>query len=181
MVGNYVRKTKQASWNETGMKEAILTIKTNKMGLRKAARTFDLPKGSLRRRLKELEKSDTGDNTDSIHKKLLGRFRNVLSESQEEELKKYITDMDKAFYGLTIMDIRVLVFEYCKRNEIDNPFPKETKLAGEDFVRGFLKRNKDLALRKPQGVAINRVFGLNKEAVKRYFDNLEILLNEHHF
>ena len=104
----------------------------------------------------------------------------MLYES-EEGLKKYITDMDKTFYGLTIMDIRVLVFEYCKRNEIDNPFPKETKLAGEDFVRGFLKRNKDLALRKPQGVAINRVFDLNKEAVKRYFDNLEILLNEHHF
>ena len=90
-------------------------------------------------------------------------------------------DMDKAFYGLTIMDIRVLVFEYCKRNEINNPFSKETKLAGEDFVRGFLKRHKDLALRKPQGVALNRVFGLNKEAVKRYFDNLEILLIEHHF
>ena len=89
--------------------------------------------------------------------------------------------MDNAFYGLTIMDIRVLVFEYCKRNEIDNPFSKETKLAGEDFVRGFLKRHKDLSLRKPQGVALNRVFGLNKEAVKRYFDNLEILLIEHHF
>ena len=28
---------------------------------------------------------------------------------------------------------------------------------------------------------LNRVFGLNKEAVKRYFDKLEILLNEHHF
>ena len=43
--------------------------------------------------------------------------------------------MDKSFYGLTIMDIRVLVFEYCKRNQMDNPFSKETKLAGEDFVR----------------------------------------------
>ena len=105
----------------------------------------------------------------------------MLSESQEEEMKKYITDKDKAFYGLTIMDIRVLVFEYCERNEIDNPFSKETKVAGEDFVRGFLKRHKDLALRKSQEVALNRVFGLNKEAVKRYFDNLEILLSEYHF
>ena len=43
--------------------------------------------------------------------------------------------MDKSFCGLTIMDIRVLVFEYCKRNKTDNPFSKETKLAGEDFVR----------------------------------------------
>ena len=87
-----------------------------------------MPKDSFRRRLQKLEKSNTGDNTDIIHKQLLGRFGNVLSESQEEELKKYITDMDKAFYGLTIMDIRLLVFEYCKRNEIDNS-SKETKLA----------------------------------------------------
>ena len=124
MVRNYVRKTKQASWNETSKKETILAVRTKKMGLRKASRIFDVPKASLRRRLQKLEKSNTGDNTDIIHKKLLGRFRNVLSESQEEELKKYITDMDKAFYGLTIIDISLLVFEYCKGNEIDNPFSK---------------------------------------------------------
>ena len=53
----------------------------------------------------------------------------MLSESQEEELKQYITDMEIAFYGLTIMDVRVLVFEYCKKNEIDKLFSKETKLA----------------------------------------------------
>ena len=129
IVRNYVRKTKQASWNESSMKEAILALKTNKMGLKKGARTFDVPKDSLRRRLQKLEKSNTGDNTDIIHKQLLGRFGNVLSESQEEELKKYITDMDIAFYGLTIMDIKVLVFEYCKINEIDKLFLKETKLA----------------------------------------------------
>ena len=129
MVRRYVRKTKQASWNETSMKEAILALKTNKMGLRKAARTFDVPKDSFRRRLQKLEKSNTGDNTDIIPKQLLGRFGNVLPESQEEELKKYVTDMDIAFCGLTIMDIRVLVFEYCKRNEIDKLFSKETKLA----------------------------------------------------
>ena len=149
MVRNYVRKTKQVSWNETSVNEAILAVKTNKISLMKAARTFDVPKDSLRHRVQKLEKINTGNNTDSIHKKILGRFRNVLCESQEEELKKYITDMDKAFYGLTIMDIRVLAFEYCKRNEIDNLFSKETKLAGEDVFRCFLKRHKDIALRKP--------------------------------
>ena len=96
MVRNYVRKAKQASWNETSMKE----VKTKKMGLRKASRTFDVPKDSLRCRLQKLEKSNTDDNTDIIHKKLLGRFRNVLSESPEEELEKYITDKDKVFYRL---------------------------------------------------------------------------------
>ena len=51
MVRNYVRKMKQASWNETSMKEAILAVKTRKMGLRKASRIFDVPKDSLRCRL----------------------------------------------------------------------------------------------------------------------------------
>ena len=53
----------------------------------------------------------------------------MLSENQEEEMKKYTTDVEIAFYGLTIIDIRVLVFEYCKTNEIDKLFSKETKLA----------------------------------------------------
>ena len=124
-----MRKTKQASWNETSMKEAILALKTNKIALKKTAKTFNVSKDSLRRRLQKLEKSNTGDNTDIIPKQLLGRFGNVLSQNQEEELKKYITDMDKAFYGLTIMDIRVLVFKYYKRNKIDKFFSKEIKLA----------------------------------------------------
>ena len=64
-------------WN-TSMKEMVLAVKTNNMGLRKAVRTFDASKDSLRRRLQKLEKSNTGDNTDIIHKKLLARFRNVL-------------------------------------------------------------------------------------------------------
>ena len=46
------------------------------------------------------------------------------------------------------------------------------------FVASFLKRNKDLSLRKPQGVAINGVFGLNKDAVERYFSNLAKLIEE---
>ena len=65
-------------WN-TSMKEVVLAVKTNNMGLRKAVRTFDTLKDSLSRRLQKLEKSNTGDNTDIIHKKLLARFRNVLS------------------------------------------------------------------------------------------------------
>ena len=66
--------------------------------------------------------------------------------------------MDAAFYGLTIMDLRVLVYQQCTRNCIPHPFNRETKVAGMDFVSGFMKRNKDLSLRKPQGVALNRVF-----------------------
>ena len=50
-----------------------------------------------------------------------------------------------------------------------NPFSKETKFASKDFVRGFLKQRKGLALGKPQGVALNRVFHLNKKTVQKVF------------
>ena len=113
MVRNFVRKMKQVSWDETSIKEEVLTVKTKKMGHRKGSRTFDVPKGSLRRIPQVYTGVDvyTGDNTDIIHKKLLGQFQNVLSESQKEELEKHITDVDKSFYGLTIADIRALVIE----------------------------------------------------------------------
>ena len=66
MVGSCVRKTKQASWNETRMKETILALET--LG---AARTFNVAKDSFRRRLQKLEKSNTDDNTDITYKQLL--------------------------------------------------------------------------------------------------------------
>ena len=51
----------------------------------------------------------------SLHSNLLGRFRKVLSDNQEQDLNKYIKDMDNSFYGLSMMDIRLLVFEFCKK------------------------------------------------------------------
>ena len=50
------------------------------------------------------------------HKNILGKFRCVLSTEQKEKVKTYLKNMDVAFYGLTIMDLRVLVYEYCTKN-----------------------------------------------------------------
>ena len=40
-------------------------------------------------------------------------------------------------------------------------------------MSGFLKWNKDLSLRKPQGVALNHIYGLNKTDVSLFFENLD--------
>ena len=45
--------------------------------------------------------------------------------------------MDNSFYGLLMMDIRLLVFKFCKKNLIPNPFNKDNQLPGKDFVRGY--------------------------------------------
>ena len=107
---NYKRKTNQANWNEDDMKNAITAVKVNKMSLRKACKNLSVPKDSLHRRVKKASLES------SLHTNLLGRFRKVLSDNQEQDLNKYIKDMDNSFYGLSMMDIRLIVFEFCKKN-----------------------------------------------------------------
>ncbi|CAB4032795.1 tigger transposable element-derived 6-like [Paramuricea clavata] len=89
--------------------------------------------------------------------------------------------MDQVFYGLSINDIRALVYEYCEKNNISNNFNSDKKMAGRDFVKGFLKRHPKLSLRKPESISLNRVFGLNRTSVNRYFGNLKTVVDKHNF
>ena len=50
-------------------------------------------------------------------------------------------------------------------------------MAGRDFVAGFLTRHSNLSLRKPEAIFLNRVYGLNKLSVKKYFENLAKVLD----
>ena len=77
---------------------------SGKLSYRKAVDIFNVPEDALHRRVnKKLKLSPSKQ-----HKNILGKFRCVLSTKQEE-LKTYLKNMDAAFYGLTVMDLRVLV------------------------------------------------------------------------
>lgn len=93
-----------------GMQGVIKVIKNKEMSLRKASKTYNVSKVSLKRRLKKLKQVGSGDDIADIHKNLLGRFYNILAETQEQELKLCTINLDKVFYGLTIMDMGMLVF-----------------------------------------------------------------------
>jgi hypothetical protein len=47
------------------------------------------------------------------------------------------------------MDFRRLAYQYAERNGIPHSFNKNTELAGEGFIRNFLKRNPSLSIRTP--------------------------------
>eukprot|EP00794_Sanderia_malayensis_P006443 gene6443-7173_t len=143
-----------------------------------AAMVFSVPKDALHRRVKGKLKSILEDQ---LHRKFLPAARNVLSEKQQKELAHYIKQTDSSFYGLSINEIRRLVFEFAEQNKLDHPFNKEKKMAGKDFIDGFLKRQKTLSLRKPEAIALNRVLGLNKTSVQNNFKNLQELLDTHNF
>ena len=132
------------------MKEAMEAVSSSKLSYRKTADIASVPKDALHRRVNNKLKLNPSKQCKSI----LEKFLCVLSTKQQKELKH--------IDGLTIMNLRILTYKYCTRCCIPHPFNKEKKMAGRDFVSGFLKRSKDLSLRKPQGVVLNRICGLNK-------------------
>lgn len=170
MVRNYKRKTLNGNWTSERMEQAMAAVNSQSLSIRKAAESYDVPKDALHRRVKF--KLNPRRESESIAEPMLGRFRSVLSRPQEAELVAYIKLMDQSFYGLTIRDIRQVVYQFTERNHIPHKFDRVTGLAGKDFVVGFLKRNPCLSLRKPESISINRILGINREDVEAYFSNL---------
>lgn len=70
------------------------------------------------------------------------------------ELKTLILDMESRLYGLTLADIRKLVYQFCEMREIKHPFSVEKQLAGKDWADAFLKRHPDISLRVPEPTSI---------------------------
>ena len=137
---NYIRKTNRAAWHENQMKQAIEAVQEKQMSIRKAVSVFKVPFESLRRRCRgELKQAQPYTNK-------LGSKRTVLTEKQEQELAQFVIEMDNSFHEFTINELRKVAFQFCERKKIADPFNAELKMAGRDFVQGFLKRQKIISL-----------------------------------
>ncbi|XP_065662677.1 uncharacterized protein LOC136085310 [Hydra vulgaris] len=161
MVRNYIRKTDRGNFSEQSMLLAIDSVKLKEMSLRKAALTFSVNEDALHRRIQRKLKSLESCN---IHKRSLGSFKKVLP-NDTYQLVSYIKEMDS----------------YVEKYNIVHPFNKYNGVAGRDFVSGFLKRRLDLSIRKPQGLSLNRIYGLNRNSVNIYFKNIEIVIKKYKF
>ncbi|KAJ8949284.1 hypothetical protein NQ314_008272 [Rhamnusium bicolor] len=101
----------------------------------------------------------------------------VFSHAQENEIVQHCKNLDKRFYGLTL---KSLLYSYAERNHIRHPFKPGNQLAGRDFTRGFMRRNR-LSLRTPRKTSIARTMGFNRIQLVQYFDNLENVLQKYKF
>ena len=174
---NYKRKTNRGSWRECDMQQAMEAVNSRKLSYRQAAKQYSVANTTLCRKVKKSLLNLGTNNT----KKNMGRFKNVLSVAQGEELEKHIKVMDNACYDLTTRDICSFIFEFCSKNKKAHPFNQVKQSAGRDYIYNFIECHPDLSLRKPQGISINRILGCNNDDVQRYFLNFNQLLDENDF
>lgn len=103
----------------------------------------------------------------------LGRFEQVFSVQQEQELVEHVIKLESRLYGISCHDMRSLAFQLAERNGISHPFNRETGLAGTDWLRAFRRRHPELTLRVPEATSAARAQGFNRVAVDKFFDLLD--------
>lgn len=168
MVRNYVRKTQRQSWSTESMHQAVLSVINGNMGYKKAAEQFLIPQTTLER---YVQKKNTENDNFKIDK-TSGKFVCVFSTEQEVELENYLKCMEGRLFGLTMNDFRGLAYQLAVRNQCVHNFNPDTRMAGKDWMKGFLKRHPTLTLRKPEATSGARAMGFNRVAVSQFFNLL---------
>lgn len=86
------------SWKQDDMDEALQQHRDGKLGFNEACRLYSIPKPTFRRHLRGLNKTSK-----------FGRPNDMTTE-MENELAQHILNMESAFFGLTVTNVRKLAY-----------------------------------------------------------------------
>ncbi|XP_072392521.1 uncharacterized protein [Diabrotica undecimpunctata] len=81
--------------------------------------------------------------------------------------------MEARLFGLIMKEYRQLAFDLADKNRIEHPFNKNHKMAGKEWMQGFLNRHKELSSRNLETTSGARTMVFNKMAVQQFFKLLE--------
>lgn len=163
------RTTQRKNVDPSVIEEARKLIADGK-SKRQVAEQLGMPESTLRLRLKQESSPQS-----------LGRYKCTFTPQMEGEMLDYIQKLDAMFYGITAKRLRVLAYDFAEKNKIAHQFNKQFKIAGRDWLRGFMKRNPSLALRQPTSTSVARAMGFNRPQVDRFYNNLMDLYNKYQF
>ncbi|XP_078019384.1 uncharacterized protein LOC144459386 [Epinephelus lanceolatus] len=157
------RERKLNQWREDRMTGAIAEFREIAEAggvpqLRLLARAWNVPKSTLQRRIK-------GDGN---HHHTIGRKPRISSED-EAELAQLVATLGKRGFPLRMREIQKLAYQFAEKKGIKG-FSDVAKKAGYKWFQGFLKRNKHLSIRKPEGLSAARAAGFNPTVVKKWFE-----------
>lgn len=179
MVRKYQRVTQRQNWSLEQLNNAITAVRSGAK-IRAAARNFNIPESTLRDHLKQRGDDQASTGPPNLMNVNMGR-KPLFTKQQEQELADHVVKLAKLFYGVTPRELRRIAFDFAEANHLKHTFNRENKLAGKDWLSGFLRRNSKISLRQPEGTSIHRISSFNAEAVGRFFKNLEEVLRKYQF
>ncbi|GBO01401.1 hypothetical protein AVEN_70003-1 [Araneus ventricosus] len=178
-MGRYQRKTDRQSWSQESMAGAIQEVLEGNMGYRRASKAYSVPQTTLERKVKEARQKKLSSEAAAV--KMLGGYITVFSEAQEKEFVQHLIHLEERLFGITLSNLRTLAFELAVKNNIPHVFNTEKRMAGKDWLYGFLKRHPKLVLRYPEKTSIARAKGFNRVAINAFFDLLDSLYSKYKF
>lgn len=75
-------------------------------------------------------------------------------------------------YGLTRQQTKKLAYDYAAAHAICPDNWRQNAMASDDWLKGFMSRHKDLAVRKPENTSLSRATSFNKTNVGTFFEKL---------
>lgn len=109
-----------------------------------------------------------------------GRFKQIFSKEQLEQLKNYIVDIERRAFGLTKVQFQKIVFDFAEKSGIPHSFNNNTKIAGEGWLSKFMSNN-NLSLRTPEATSVGRLMCFNKTNVDKFFFTLKEIRSLHNY
>ena len=146
-------------WSDISMSAAMNSILKENKGLREAARLYNVPIETLRRRV---------NGSVDLHCK--PGPATVLTEEEEEKLAEYLIQMADMGFGITRERIMGMAFTIVTKSQCAHPFNKGT--AGRAWFEGFMRHHPNLTVRSPQPLSYCRALCSNQETLSDFFGKL---------
>lgn len=150
---------KRKQWTPESMDAAVSYVKNENSSLREAARLYNVPVETLRRRV-----------IGSVEMGCKPGPPTVLTTEEETRLAKYLVDMVDMGFGLSREDVMAMAFNIAERMHKNHPF--KDGFAGRGWYDGFMARHPKLTLRTPQPLSYARALCSNKAVIDDFFEKL---------
>lgn len=183
MVRHYIKKTARANIPEETIVQALRDISNSSGSIREVAQRYGLKKSMLHKRLKKLRDQNLLDIDIRVNKYSSKYSTQQIFTSEEEvDLEKYVIHSSKLQYGLTYFQFRKFAYEYASR--LNKTIPQSwlaQKIAGIEWMKGFMRRHHNLSLRKPENTSLARNISFNRTNIDKFFRNLQDVFEKYKF
>lgn len=103
----------------------------------------------------------------------------LFTAEQETALVEYALKCSKLYYGLSILDLKKLAYDFANKIKVKTPPNWEkNECASRKWFEGFMSRHKNLSIRTPEHTSFNRAKAFNKENIQEFFNNYDKVLSE---